>query len=122
MVAGGMCPAGENAEKQLGLERKERGLTANRAVRLELRVQALKRRRERLQAELCKFQDPLARADVPDRIRELRAESTTAAAARRPAELISMRSSGRRILAEPAPPGTRAVIFVVDQRQIGPKP
>ena len=43
-------------------------------VRLELRVQALKRRRDRLQAELCKFQDQLARADVSGRIRELQEE------------------------------------------------
>ena len=47
----------------------------NRTVRLELRVQALKRRRERLQAELCKFQDQLARADVSGRIRELQEEN-----------------------------------------------
>jgi hypothetical protein len=41
---------------------------------LELQVQALKRRCERLQAELCKFQDQLARADVSGRIRELQEE------------------------------------------------
>ena len=64
----------ESVEKQLGLERKERDLAAKHTVRLELRVQALKRRRERLQAELCKFQDQLARADVSGRIRELQEE------------------------------------------------
>ena len=64
----------ENAEKQLGLERSERGLAANRVVRLELRVQALKRRRERLQADLCKLQDQFAHADVSGRIRELQEE------------------------------------------------
>ena len=61
----------ESAEKQLGLERKEHDLAAKRMIRLELQVQALKRRRERLQAELCKFQDQLARADVSGRIHEL---------------------------------------------------
>ena len=64
----------ESAEKQLGLERREHDLAAKHTVRLELRVQALKRRRERLQAELCKFQDQLARADVSGRIRELQEE------------------------------------------------
>ena len=65
----------ESAEKQLGLERREHDLAAKNTVRLELRVQALKRRRERLQAELCKFQDQLARADVSGRIRELQEEN-----------------------------------------------
>lgn len=64
----------ESIEKQLELERKEHGPAANRTIRLELRVQALKRRRERLQAELSKFQDQLARADVSGRIRELQEE------------------------------------------------
>jgi chromosome segregation ATPase len=63
-----------SAEKQIELKRKEHAPTANHMVRLELRVQALKRRRDRLQAELCKFQDQLARADVSGRIRELREE------------------------------------------------
>jgi chromosome segregation ATPase len=61
-------------EKQIELERKEHGPAANRTIRLELRVQALKRRCERLQAALCKFQDQLARADVSGRIRELQEE------------------------------------------------
>jgi chromosome segregation ATPase len=64
----------ESIEKQLGLERTKRDLAANHTVRLELRVQALKRRRERLQAELGKFQNQLARADVSGRIRELQEE------------------------------------------------
>jgi hypothetical protein len=64
----------ENAEKQLGRERMERDLVAKRSVRLELQVQALKRRRDRLQAELGKIQDQLARADVSGRIRELQEE------------------------------------------------
>jgi chromosome segregation ATPase len=64
----------ENIQKQLDSERKERAPAANHMVRLELRVQALKRRRERLRAELCKFQDQLARADVSGRIRELQEE------------------------------------------------
>jgi hypothetical protein len=64
----------ENAETQLRLERRERELVAKHMVRLELRVQALKRRRERLQADLCKFQDQLARADVSGSIRELQKE------------------------------------------------
>lgn len=61
-------------EKQIELERKEHGPAANHTIRLELRVQALKRRRKRLQAELCKIQDQLARADVSGRIRELQDE------------------------------------------------
>lgn len=64
----------ESAEKELGVERRDRDLAAKHTVRLELQVQALKRRRERLQAELCKFQDQLARADVSGRIRELQEE------------------------------------------------
>lgn len=64
----------ENAEKELGVERRERDLAAKHTVRLELRVQALKRRREQLRAELGKFQDQLARADVSGRIRELQEE------------------------------------------------
>lgn len=64
----------ENAEKQLGLERSERELATKHMVRLELRVQALKRRRERLQEELGKLQDQLARADVSGRVRELQEE------------------------------------------------
>lgn len=64
----------ESAEKQLGVERKEQHLTAKHTVRLELRLQALKRRRERLQAELCKIQDQLARADVSGSIRDLQKE------------------------------------------------
>jgi chromosome segregation ATPase len=64
----------ESVEKQFGLERREHDLAAKHAVRLELQVQALKRRRERLQAELCKCQDQLARADASGRIRELQKE------------------------------------------------
>ena len=64
----------KSAEKQLGLERSERDLTAKQTVRLELRVQALNRRREQLQADLDKFQEQLARADVSGRIRELQEE------------------------------------------------
>jgi chromosome segregation ATPase len=64
----------ESLEKQLELERKEHGPAMKHAVRLELQVQALKRRRERLQAELCKVQDQLSRADVSGRIRELQEE------------------------------------------------
>ena len=64
----------ESLEKQIELERKEHGPAANRTIRLELRVQALKRRCDRLRAELCKFQDQLARADVSGRIRELQEE------------------------------------------------
>ena len=64
----------ESLQRQLELERKEHGPAAHHTVRLELRVQALKRRRERLQAELCKSQDQLARADVSGRIRELQEE------------------------------------------------
>jgi chromosome segregation ATPase len=64
----------ESAETQLGLERREHDLATKNTVRLELRVQALKRRRERLQAELCKLQDQLARADVSGSIRELQQE------------------------------------------------
>jgi chromosome segregation ATPase len=61
----------ESAEKQLGQERREHDLATQHRVRLGLRVQALKRRRDRLQAELNKFQDQLERADVSGRIREL---------------------------------------------------
>ena len=64
----------ESAEKQLGVERKDHDLTAKHTVRLELRLQALKRRRERLQAELCKVQDQLAGADMSGSIRELQKE------------------------------------------------
>jgi hypothetical protein len=60
-----------SAEKQLELECKEHAPAPNHMVRPELRVQALKGRRDRLQVELCKFQDQLARADVSGRIREL---------------------------------------------------
>jgi hypothetical protein len=64
----------ESAEKELGLARREHDLAVKNTVRLELRIQALKRRRDRLQAELCKFQDQLARADVSGSIRELQKE------------------------------------------------
>jgi hypothetical protein len=65
----------DSVEKQFGLElRRQRDLAEKHTVRLELRIQALKRRRERLQAELCKFQDQLARADTSGRIRELQEE------------------------------------------------
>ena len=64
----------ESAEKQLGLARRECDLASKHTIRLELRVEALKRRRERLQAELCKLQDQLARADVSGSIRELQEE------------------------------------------------
>jgi chromosome segregation ATPase len=66
----------ENAEKQRDEERMKHAPRANHIVRLELRVQALKRRRNRLQAELDKLQDQLARADVSGRIRELQEENT----------------------------------------------
>jgi sigma54-dependent transcription regulator len=65
----------ESAEKELGLARRQHDLAAKNTVRLEVRLQALKRRRERLQAELCKLQDQLARADVSGRIRELQEEN-----------------------------------------------
>ncbi len=64
----------ESTEKELVAERRKHDLAAKHTVRLELRVQALKRRRERLQAELGKSQDQLARADVSGRIRELQEE------------------------------------------------
>ena len=64
----------EGAEKELSLERRARDLAENHSSRLELRIQALKRRRERLQAELRKFQEQLARADVSGSIRELQEE------------------------------------------------
>jgi chromosome segregation ATPase len=65
----------ESAEKQLEQARKEHAPAANHIVRLELRLQALMRRRGRLQTELAKFQDQLARADVSGRIRELQEEN-----------------------------------------------
>lgn len=65
----------EIAEKQLDQERREHAPAANHIVRLELQVQALKRRRDRLQAELGKFQDQLARADVSGRISDLQEEN-----------------------------------------------
>ena len=113
----------ESAEKQLGLERRERDLAAKHTVRLELQVQALKRRRERLQAELCKFQDQLARADVSGRIRELQEEKAqlqqrladlqTYFALRieppTPPPTLPRRSRARRILAEACSPGTRSM-------------
>ena len=65
----------DNVQKQLDLDQKERDLTAKKTLRLELRLQAVKRRRERLQAKLAKFQDQLARADVSGRIGELQEEN-----------------------------------------------
>lgn len=64
----------DGAEQKFELARRERELTAKRSVRLELRVQALSRRRERLQAELGKVQDQLARADSSGSIRQLQEE------------------------------------------------
>ena len=112
----------ESAEKQLGLERREHDLAAKHTVRLELRVQALKRRRERLQAELCKFQDQLARADVSGSIRELQEEKaqlqqrladlqtyfTLRVEPPQPPPTLPRRSSARRIPAEAHSPGTRS--------------
>jgi len=64
----------EKAEAELSLERRERDLAAKRTVGLELRVEALKRRRKRQEAEVGKLQDQLARADVSGRVRELQEE------------------------------------------------
>jgi len=65
-------------EAQLEAERRqrdhERDREARHTLRLELRVQALDRRRRRLQAELRKLQDQSAGPDESGRIRELQEE------------------------------------------------
>jgi chromosome segregation ATPase len=63
-----------DAKAQLARCMSERDLAAKHTDRTSLRVEALKRRRSRLQEELRKSQDQLARADVSGRIRDLEEE------------------------------------------------
>ena len=139
---GTRCPArgrrGPRRERREATrqERREHDLPRTTSVRLELRVEALKRRRERLQAELCKFQDQLARADVSGRIRELQEEK--AQLQQRLADLqtyfaLRDRAAGHRrqpcrgeaglgkSSLKPAPPARARVILVLAQRSNRPK-